>query len=242
MLTLMQILFFYLPDILFSCIRHVSIIKKIRITQFGQAQITRLSSNNWVPTLLMGGSEFYTPMGDCFSLACENLPNSFTISIRTAEALVWTIYWISINAHSNRVWTWGFQRKTFQRQEVHLSAFKAFKWYSCTISHVCAHRSTNAYFSTMNRIGPYSHLTGSIPPYTKMYVAAVIRLRVPPKRPLNSPLNGIYFVSSVQHTHQTWYFIKVYAHLIVILKGHSILTIFNVVMAKDIISHLWLTF
>ena len=31
-----------------------------------------------------GGSEFYTPMGDCFSLACENLPNSKTISIRTA--------------------------------------------------------------------------------------------------------------------------------------------------------------
>ena len=31
-----------------------------------------------------GGSKFYTPMGDCFSLACENLPNSFTISIRTA--------------------------------------------------------------------------------------------------------------------------------------------------------------
>ena len=32
-----------------------------------------------------GGSEFYTPMGDCFSLACENLPNSKTISIRTAD-------------------------------------------------------------------------------------------------------------------------------------------------------------
>ena len=34
-----------------------------------------------------GGSEFYTPMGDCFSLACENLPNSKTISIRTAGVL-----------------------------------------------------------------------------------------------------------------------------------------------------------